>query len=134
MCSGYHAVVSHGKMNHDTFATDNQRLKLSIRSAQKTWSVFAEAFSASARDFGICTPRFSLVAMINWHLNYKGPKCIEMQDGIDHVQEGQNQEIDPLVSAEGHAAVNLSHNIVVLDLVESEESHDDGRQFPIFAN
>ena len=39
--SGYHAVVSHVKMNHDTFATDNQRVKLSIRSAQKTWSVFA---------------------------------------------------------------------------------------------
>ena len=56
--SGYHAVVSHLKMNHDTFATDNQRLKLSIRSAQKTWSVFAEAFSVSARDFGICTPKF----------------------------------------------------------------------------
>ena len=75
--SGYHAVVSHVKMNHDTFATDNQRLKLSIRSAQKTWSVFAEAFSASARDFGACTPKFSLVAMMNWHLNYKGPNCIE---------------------------------------------------------
>ena len=56
--SGYHAAVSHVKMNHDTFATDNQRLKLSVRSAQKPWSVFAEAFSASARDFGICTPKF----------------------------------------------------------------------------
>ena len=55
--SGYHAVVSHVKMNHDTFATDNQRLKLSIRSAQKTWSVFAEAFSAPVRDFGISTPQ-----------------------------------------------------------------------------
>ena len=73
--SGYHAVVSHVKLNHDTFATDNQRMKLSIRSAQKTWSVFAEAFSASARDFGISAPKFPFVAMINWHLNYKGPKC-----------------------------------------------------------
>ena len=63
--AGYHAVVSHVKLNHDTFATDNQRLKLSIRSAQKTWSVFAEAFSASTRDFGICTPKFSLAAIIN---------------------------------------------------------------------
>ena len=109
--SGYHAVVSHVKLNHDTFATDNQRMKLSIKSARKTWSVFAEAFSASARDFGICTPRFSLVALINGHLNYKGPKCIEMQDGTDHVQEGQNQEIDPLVLAEGLAGLHLNHNI-----------------------
>ena len=90
--SRYHAVVSHVKLNHDTFATDNQRLKLSIRSEQKTWSVFAEAFSAPARDFGICTPKFSLAAMINWHLNYKGPKCVNMQDGTVLVQEGQNQE------------------------------------------
>ena len=95
--SGYHAVISHVKMNHDTFATDNQRMKLSIRSAQKTWSVFADAFSASAHEFWICTPRFSFVAIINWHLNYKGPKCIEFLDGTVQVQEGQNQETDPSV-------------------------------------
>ena len=71
--SGYHAVISHVKLNHDTFATDSQSMKLSIKSAQKTWSVFAEAFSGPARGFEICTPKFSLVAMINWHLNYKGP-------------------------------------------------------------
>ncbi len=50
--SGYHAVISHVKMNHDTFATECQRLQLSIRSAQKTWSVFAEAYDAEALDFG----------------------------------------------------------------------------------
>ena len=60
--SGYHAVISHVKMNHDTFATDNQRLKLSIRSTQKTWSVFADAFAASAHEFGIRTSKFLLVA------------------------------------------------------------------------
>ena len=86
-------------MNHDTFATDNQRLNLSIRCAQKTWSVFAEAFSASSRDFGVCTPRFSLVAMMNWHLNYKEPNCIENQNGTVHVQEGQYHANDPLVLA-----------------------------------
>ena len=56
------------------------------------------------------------------------------EDGTDHVQEGQDQEIDPLVLDEGHAGLNLSHNLVVLDPVESEESHDDGGQFPIFSN
>ena len=131
--SGYHAVISHVKMNHDTFATECQRLKLSIRSAQKTWSVFADAFSVSAHEFGICTPKFSLVAIINWHLNYEGPKCNDCFDGSVQVQEGQNQESDPLVLAEGLAAPNLNHNIVVLDPVELEESHDDGGQFQIFS-
>ena len=122
-------------MNHDTSATDDQRLNLSIRSAQKTWSVFAQAFSTSARDFGACTPKFSLVAMMNWHLDYKGPECIELQDGIVHVQEGQNQEIDPLVLANGLAGLNLNHNIVVLDPVEvsCEGAHDDGGQTSIIS-
>ena len=47
---GYHAVVSHVKLNHDTGATDNHRVKLSIRSAQKTWSIFAETFCASGME------------------------------------------------------------------------------------
>ena len=99
------------------FATDNQRLKLSIRSAQKTWSVFADAFAASAHEFGIRTPKFSLVAIINFHLNYKGPNCIELLDGTVQVQEGQNQESDPWVLGEGLTGLNSNHNIVVPDLV-----------------
>ena len=118
--SGYHAVISHVKMNHDTFATECQRLKLSIRSTQKTWSVFADAFSVSALEFGICTPKFSLVAIINWHLNYEGPKCNAFSDGSIHVQEGQNQDAEPTVLAEGSTGPDLNHNIVVLDIVELE--------------
>ena len=83
-------------------------------------------FSASAHDFGIWASKFSLVAIINWHLNYKGPKCIEFL-------EGQNQESDPLVLAEGLTGLNLNHNIVVLDPIELEEFHDDGGQFQIFS-
>ena len=68
--TGYHGVLSHVKQNHDTFATDDQQLKLSIRSSQMTWSVFAEAFDADARDFGISTPNFSLIAIMTWHLTF----------------------------------------------------------------
>ena len=125
--SGYHAVVSHVKMNHDTFATDNHRLELSIGSAQKTWSVFAEAFSSSARQILTCCNN-ELAPQL------KRAEVYEMQDGSDHVQEGQDQEIYSLVLGEGHAGLNLNHNIVVLDPVESEESHDDGGKFPIFSN
>ena len=108
-------------MNHDTFATDNQRLKLSIRSAQKTWSVFAEAFSASARGFGICTPKFSLVAMISWHLNSKGPKCIDMQNGTVLLQEGQDPDQDPLVVANQLIGQDFDHNPVVLVLDQNDQ-------------
>ncbi len=59
--SGYHGVVSHVKLNHDSFASEDQKLKLSIKSSQKTWSVFAKAFAATAHDFGITTPKFSLI-------------------------------------------------------------------------
>ena len=91
-----------------------------IRSAQKTWSVFADAFSVSAHEFGICTPKFSLVAIINWHLNYEGPKCNDFFDGSVQVQEGQNQEAEPTVLAGGSTGPNLNHNTVVLDPVELE--------------
>ena len=97
--SGYNGFVSHVKLNHDSFASGDQKLNLSIKSSQKTWRVFAEAFAATARDFGITTPKFSLIAMINWHLNYRGPKCLDMRDGIIHIQEGLDLDQDPLVIA-----------------------------------
>ena len=74
----------------------------------------------SALEFGICIPKFSLFAIRNWHLNYEGPKCDAFSDGSIHVQEGQNQEAEPIVVAEGSTGPNLNHNIVVLDPVEIE--------------
>ena len=54
-----------------------------------------------------------------------------MQDGTVLVQEGQNQEQDPLVLANGNAGLDLNHNIVVLDPVDEGGSHDDGARFSI---
>ena len=56
-----------------------------------------------------------------------------MQDGTVLVQEGQNQEQDPLVLAIGYAGLDLNHNIVVLDPVEvsAEGAHDDSGQTSI---
>ena len=65
-------------------------------------------------------PKFSLVAIINWHLNYKGSKCNEFLEGSAQVQEGQKQEAESTVLAEGSTGPNLNHNIVVLDPVELE--------------
>ena len=87
--TGYHGMLSHVEQNHDTFATDDQQTNLSIRSSQKTWSAFAEAFDAEARDFGITDQKCSLVAILNWHLNYEGPKCTSMQTELPaHSTEG----------------------------------------------
>ena len=55
-----------------------------------------------------------LTAMINLHLSYKEPECINMQDGTVLVYEGQNQEQDPLDLANGYAGPDLDH-IVVID-------------------
>ena len=41
-------------------------------------------------------------------------------DGSVQVQEGQNQEAESTVLAEGSTGPNLNHNIVVLDPVELE--------------
>ena len=63
-----------------------------------TWRVFAEAFDAEARDFGLTTAKFSLTAIINWHLNYEGPKCTSMQtELLAHSTEGLDLDQDPLL-------------------------------------
>ena len=56
----------------------------------------------------------------------KGPKCINIQIGIVLVQEGQNQEQDPFVSASGYAGQDLDH-IVVLDPDQDDQlfMHDE---------
>ena len=80
-----------------------------------------DSMPLDAVEFGICTPKFSLVAIINWHLNYEGPKCNAFSDGSIHVQEGQNQDADSTVLAEGSSTgPDLNHDIVVLDPVELE--------------
>ncbi len=60
--------------SHDTFATATQVRKILIQSQQKTWSIFAEAYAANARDFGICCPKYTLPAIVQWHLKNEGPK------------------------------------------------------------
>ncbi len=72
--SGYHGVAAHVKQNHDIYGTANQSQELLIHSQKRTWNISAEAYEAEARDFGISCPRYTLPAIIQWHLNYEGPK------------------------------------------------------------
>ena len=75
---GPHATAAHVKQNHDTYGTADQIPKLVIKSQRRAWSIVAEAYEAEARDFGISSPRYTLPAIIQWHLNYEGPKLSDL--------------------------------------------------------
>ena len=79
--SAYHATAAHVKQNHDTYGSADQTQKLLIKSQRRTWSILAEAYEAEARDFELSCPRYTLAAIIQWHLTYEGPKLIhELED------------------------------------------------------
>ena len=40
----------------------------------RTWSSFAEAYDATARDFEISSPKYTLANIIQWHVSYEGNK------------------------------------------------------------
>ena len=55
-----------------TFTLQNCE-QLLIGPRNKAWSVFAEAYDADARDFGVSTPHFSFAAYIHWNLHFDDP-------------------------------------------------------------
>ena len=44
-----------------------------MRSSNKVWNLFAEAYSAEAQDFVVHVPKLSLPAFLDWKLNYQDP-------------------------------------------------------------
>ena len=88
MFSAYHATSAHVKQNHDTYGIADQTKKLLFESQRRTWSTFAEAYEAEARDFELSCPRYTLAAIIQWHLTYEGSK-------LNHELEELSQ--DPLI-------------------------------------
>ena len=66
----YHATFAHVKQNHEIYGTPDRNKKL----LRRTWSSFAEAYEATARDFQISCPKYNLAAIIQWHLSYEGSK------------------------------------------------------------
>ena len=57
--------------HHDIYIQNSEHLLIEPRN--KAWSVFAEAYDADARDFGVSTPHYSLAAWINWRINFDDP-------------------------------------------------------------
>ena len=72
--SAYHATSAHVKQNHEIFGTLDQSKQLLISSQRRTWSSFAEAYDATARDFEISSPKYTLANIIQWHVSYEGNK------------------------------------------------------------
>ncbi len=81
-------MAAHVELNHDMYASANQNKKLSNQSQQKTWSIFAEAYEATARDFEISCPKYTLASIIQWHLSYEGSK---LQNDLEDFSQ------DPLI-------------------------------------
>ena len=98
MLSGYNAVASHVKLNHDIYGSADQSEHISIQSQKRTWSIFAEAYEADARDFGLSCPKYTLTAILQWHLKYQG-----------HDDSGFSQDPSVLCSVTSHV-VDLTHN------------------------
>ena len=65
--SGYHGNAVHVSQNHDISGAANQNRKLLFLSVNRIWSIFAEAYEAETRDFGI-------FVIMQWHLIYEGPE------------------------------------------------------------
>ena len=86
--SAYHATSAHVKQDHETYGTADQTKQFLIQSQRRTWSIFAEAYEATARDFELSCPRYTLTAILHWRLNYEGPKL-----NVDDLDLSQ----DPLI-------------------------------------
>ena len=79
--SAYHASSARVKQNHEIFGTLDQSKQLLISSQRRTWSSFAEAYDATARDFEISSPKYTLANIIQWHVSYEGNKFYnELED------------------------------------------------------
>ena len=72
--SAYHSTAAHVKQNHDTYGTADQTKQFLIQSQKRTWSIFAEAYETTARDFEISCPRYTLAAIVQLQLSYEGSK------------------------------------------------------------
>ena len=71
MYGAYHVLIKYVNCHHDIYITNYEQLLIGPRN--KAWSVFAEAYDADARDFGVSTPHFSLAAWIHWNFHFDDP-------------------------------------------------------------
>ena len=71
MYGAYHTLIKYVNCHPDIYKQSLEHIL--IEPCRKAWSVFAEAYDADARDFGVSTPRYSLTAWFNWRANTDCP-------------------------------------------------------------
>ena len=71
MYGAYHVLIEYVNCHHDIYIENCEQLLIGPRN--KAWSVFAEAYDADARDFGVSTPHFSFAAWIHWNIHFDDP-------------------------------------------------------------
>ena len=71
MYGAYHTLIKYVNCHYDIYNQNFEHVLIEPRN--KAWSVFAEAYDADARDFGVSTPRYSFAAWINWNINFDDP-------------------------------------------------------------
>ena len=71
----YHTVIKYVTSKHALHHENVEQLL--VRPCERAWSVFAEAYQADARDFGVSVPRYSLHAFLDWRPNFEDPMQIQ---------------------------------------------------------
>ena len=74
MYGAYHVLIKYVNCHHDIHIENCEQLFIGPR--QKAWSVFAGAYHADARDFGVSAPHFSFAAYIHWNLHFDDPTAV----------------------------------------------------------
>ena len=71
MYGAYHTLIKYVNCHYDIYNQNFEHVLIEPRN--KAWSVFAEAYDADARDFGVSTPHYSLAAWIHWNIHFDDP-------------------------------------------------------------
>ena len=74
MYGAYHVLIKYVNCHHDIYIENCEQLVIGPR--QKAWSVFAEAYHADARDFGVSVPHYSLPPYIYWNPHFDDPTAV----------------------------------------------------------
>ena len=74
MYGAYHVLIKFVNSKHELFIQNWEHLL--IEPQQQAWSVFAEAYQADARDFGVSVPHYSLPAYLFWNLHFEDPTAV----------------------------------------------------------
>ena len=77
MYGAYHVLIKFVNSKHDFFIQNLEHLL--IEPQQQAWSVFAEAYQADARDFGVSVPHYSLPEYLYWNLHFDDPIPLQCQ-------------------------------------------------------